>query len=151
VVASIGAGLVLELGQAAVPDDLAGMVNPNVTQANIADTICRRGWTRTMRPSRDETDAIKRNLAYDQGVEARNLELDHVMPLVLGGAPADLHNLVLQPWTGACNAHQKDELDGELGKAVCMGSVELVEVLREIARDWKAAYREWINPKGCGD
>jgi hypothetical protein len=68
------------------------MVNSAVTQANIQDTICRRGWTRTVRPPREVTDAIKRNLAADQGVSVRDYELDHVVPLDLGGAPADLRS-----------------------------------------------------------
>jgi hypothetical protein len=97
------------------------------------------------------TDAIKRNLAADAGVSVRDFELDHRVPLDLGGAPADLRNLVLQPWAGACNAHMKDDLEVELLKAVCMGSVELDDARRQIAHDWKAAYREWINPKGCGE
>jgi hypothetical protein len=43
--------------------DLTGMVDPRVTQSNIQTIICRRGWVRTVRPSREVTDAIKRNLA----------------------------------------------------------------------------------------
>jgi hypothetical protein len=27
-----------------------GVINPNVTQSNIAQTICRPGWTATVRP-----------------------------------------------------------------------------------------------------
>jgi hypothetical protein len=32
--------------------DLADMVDPRVSQANIQVTISRRGWTRTVRPAR---------------------------------------------------------------------------------------------------
>jgi hypothetical protein len=48
-------------GAATMPadvDDLTGMVDPRVTQNNIQTTICRRGWTRSGRPSRDVIDAI---------------------------------------------------------------------------------------------
>jgi hypothetical protein len=41
--------------------DLTGMVDPRVTQNNIQTTICRRRWMRAVRPSRNVTDAIKRN------------------------------------------------------------------------------------------
>jgi hypothetical protein len=68
--------------------DLTGMVDPRVTQNNIQTTICRRGWTRTVRPSRDVIDAIKRNLAAG---------------------------------------------------------------MRVSVRDWRAAYKKWINCKGCAE
>ena len=83
--------------------DLTGMVDPRVTQNNIQTTICRRGWTRTVRPSRDVIDAIKRNLAADMRVSPRDYELDHIVPLDLGGAPLDLRNVRLQPRAGACH------------------------------------------------
>ncbi len=37
-----------------------GAINPQVTQANIAETICVSGWTRTVRPPREYTSALKR-------------------------------------------------------------------------------------------
>ena len=37
----------------------------------------------------------------------------------------------------------------ELSKAVCIGSVTLAEAQREIATDWRAAYKDWLDPKGC--
>ena len=36
-----------------------GVLNPDVTQANIGSTICVRGWTRTVRPPVDYTNALK--------------------------------------------------------------------------------------------
>jgi hypothetical protein len=32
------------------PARTPGVLNPDVTQANIRSTICRRGWTSTIRP-----------------------------------------------------------------------------------------------------
>ena len=32
---------------------------------------------------------------------------------------------------------------------VAHGSVTLAEAQREIATDWRAAYKEWLDPKGC--
>ena len=77
-------------------DDLAGMVDPRVSQANIQVKICRRGWTRTVRPAREVTDAIKRNLVADMRVRPREHELDHTVPLDVGGAPLDLRNQRVQ-------------------------------------------------------
>jgi hypothetical protein len=127
------------------------MVNPAVTQANIGDTICRRGWTGTVRPAREVTDVIKRNLAVDQGVRVAEYELDHKVPLDLGDAALDLRNLQLQPWSGPCNAHMKDNLERQLSIMVCVGDLTLNGAQHEIATDWRAAYKKWINSKGCGE
>ena len=37
-----------------------GVLNPDVTQATIRTTVCRRGWTRTVRPPVSYTNALKR-------------------------------------------------------------------------------------------
>lgn len=45
-----------------------------------------------------------------QGFEvpaASQYELDHIVPLALGGHPRNLKNLMLQPWEGADGAHAK--------------------------------------------
>ena len=78
-----------------------------------------------MRPAREVTDVIKRNLAADQGVRVADYELDHKVPLDLGGAPLDLRNLQLQPWSGPCNAHMKDNLERQLSIMVCVGDLTL--------------------------
>jgi hypothetical protein len=64
-------------------------------------------------------------------VNPRDYELDHIVPLDLGGAPLDLRNLMLQPWAVACNAHMK----------VCADDLTLKGAQREIATDWRAAYK----------
>jgi hypothetical protein len=37
-----------------------GAVDPRVTQSNIEETICVRGWTRTVRPPESYTEPLKR-------------------------------------------------------------------------------------------
>jgi hypothetical protein len=94
-----------------------------------------------------ETRQIKHELLAAAGeTDPRLFELDHRVPLDLGGAPLDLRNLRLQPWP---EARCKDALKVELSKAVCIGSVTLAEAQREIATDWRAAYKDWLDPKGC--
>ena len=69
------------------------MTDPRVTQANI----CRRGYARTVRPPRDVTDAIKHQLVAGVRGNMWEYELDHVVPLDLGGAPLHRRNFALQP------------------------------------------------------
>jgi hypothetical protein len=66
------------------------MLDPRVTPDNIQQTICRRTWTKRVRPLRDAAEAIKRNLAMDIHVNTRDYELDHIVPLDLGGRHMDV-------------------------------------------------------------
>jgi hypothetical protein len=94
------------------------------------------------------SDAIKRNLVGDMRVSPRDYELDHIVRLDLGGAPLDLRNMMLQPRAGTCNAHRKDDLERRLSIMVCAGDLTLKGAEHEIATDWRAAYKKWINGKG---
>ncbi len=64
-----------------------GAVDTHVTQATIHDTICQRGYTAKVRPPRKVTDAIKRRLADGLPASLQDYELDHLIPLGLGGHP----------------------------------------------------------------
>src|SRR5437762_14268859 len=68
-----------------------GVLNPDVTQANIADTICKHGWTRTIRPPTDYTNALKLKQMREYGVRgsAAQYQEDHLISLELGGHPTD--------------------------------------------------------------
>jgi hypothetical protein len=117
-----------------------GAIDPSVTAANVQTTICVRGWTKTIRPPVSTTNAIKRELVDEEGGTMADYELDHVIPLDLGGAPLDRRNLALQLWGGACNARQKDALEVKLSRIVCAGELGLDEARAAIAADWRAAF-----------
>ena len=137
---------------AGVLPDVPGVINPNVTQANIKQTICVAGWTSTIRPSVIITNKIKRALMHKNGLDGQDphkWELDHDISLELGGHPSDLDNLWLQSWTGSCNAHQKDVVETKLKTLVCKNTITLVEAQSAITTDWITAYSKYVNPKGC--
>lgn len=77
----------------------------------------------------------------------RSYEEDHLVPLDLGGSPDDPRNLWPEPRQadGWCGADRKDELEAELARQVCAGRVPLAEAQREIATDWIAAYRRYVE------
>jgi hypothetical protein len=58
-------------------------------QSTIAQTICTSGYTKTVRPSTTLTNGIKKRFMREQGmnydVDKGNFELDHIIPLALGG------------------------------------------------------------------
>ena len=73
-----------------------GKEDPRVTQDNIAQNICRKGWTATsVRPPTSVTNKIKRETmkAYGFTDTARNYELDHLISLQNGGCPDCVENL----------------------------------------------------------
>ena len=127
-----------------------GATNPAVTPLTIATTICVAGWTKTVRPPARYTSYLKRRqlqaLAWpDQHM--RDYEEDHLIPLELGGAPADRANLWPEPrhpadgWTAA----RKDELKSVLHGMVCGGTLALGTAQHAIADDWESAYGRHVR------
>ena len=53
-------------GQLPDPRCTPGSVDPDVTQANIGSTICKSGWTKTVRPPEAQTERFK----YDVAVQS---------------------------------------------------------------------------------
>ena len=70
-----------------------------------------------------------------------------VIPLELGGAPADPRNLWPEPRTSpdGWGADRKDELEFALNQLVCAGRLPLREAQRAMATDWIAAYRRYVG------
>jgi hypothetical protein len=115
-----------------------GARNPQVTQLNIASTICKSGWTATIRPPVSYTDKLKAQdmPRYGETGPASDYELDHLIPLEIGGNPTDPANLWPEPWNGARGAHVKDPEETSLKRAVCGGRLKLADAQAQILRDW---------------
>jgi len=125
-----------------------GAIDPRVTQGNIASTICRRGYTATVRPPYEYSNAMKHRLMRAYGVTGsiHDYELDHLIPLELGGCPSCETNLWPQPRNAFPSAREKDEVEDYLNREVCSGAMPLAEAQREIARDWYAVYKRIRRP-----
>lgn len=119
--ASIGVGLSTPRPNYRPPH---GTLNPAVTQATIATTICVHGWTATIRPPVAYTSQLKRaqmSARHLHGTTA-DYEEDHLIPLELGGAPSDPKNLWPERIT---QARAKDRLENALHTQVCAGTLTL--------------------------
>jgi hypothetical protein len=126
------------------PRKTPGITNPDVTPKNLDATICRTGYTREIRPDANYTNRIKREqLNAIGGGDPKDYELDHLIPLSLGGHPSDPRNLWTQPRAGEWNAQRKNNLALRLRGLVCKREVELATVQQEMARDWIATYRRY--------
>ena len=75
-------------------------------------------------------------------------EVDHRVSLELGGSN-DISNLMIQPYAGNCNAHQKDALEDRLHSLVCKKEISLNSAQSLIYKDWAAGYKKYVNPLGC--
>lgn len=123
------------------PSCTPGAVDPAVTQSNIDTTICRSGYTATVRPPASETDRFKvTSLAAYGETENPTIELDHLVSLEIGGA-----NSASNLWpelnragaTGTTNP--KDAVEDTLHTAVCNHQVTLAAAQNAIASDWITA------------
>lgn len=121
-----------------------GAIDPAVRQANVATTICRYGYTRTVRPPESVTEVEKRAsmIAYGDTGRPSEYEYDHLIPLELGGAANDPRNMWPEP---GASPNPKDALEGRLNALVCSGRIGLTTAQREIATDWVAAYRSVVR------
>src|SRR5262245_60493092 len=63
-----------------------GVLNAAVTQVTIASTICKRGWTATIRPPTSYTSALKlrQMAAYGEIGRPEEYQEDHLISLELG-------------------------------------------------------------------
>jgi hypothetical protein len=103
-----------------------GVLSPAVVQRNIGSTICTRGWTRTVRPPTDYTNALKRKqmrIYHEHGPPSAYQE-DHLISLELGGDPTDPRNLWPEPYPRAAAV---DRIENDLNARVCSGRLSLSE------------------------
>jgi len=101
-----------------------GVLNGAVTQATIGATICRRGWTSTIRPPSEYTSALKRKQLrqYHETGPPSGYQEDHLISLELGGDPLDPGNLWPEPYP---RASAVDRIENELNAQVCSGALSL--------------------------
>jgi hypothetical protein len=101
-----------------------GVLNPDVTPANIARTICKRGWTKTIRPPTSYTNDLKGKQMREYGVGGApaDYQEDHLISLELGGHPTDPRNLWPEPYP---RASEVDSIENELNAKVCSGQMSL--------------------------
>ncbi|MGZ4382921.1 MAG: hypothetical protein ACXVZ3_16025 [Gaiellaceae bacterium] len=101
-----------------------GVLNPEVTQATILTTICSHGWTATIRPPVEYTNALKREQmrAYGEKGPLSAYQEDHLISLELGGDPTDPRNLWPEPYPRAAAV---DQIENQLNGEVCSGSLSL--------------------------
>jgi hypothetical protein len=100
--------------------------------------LCTPGYTATIRPPASYTTALKvrQMAAWRLPGGVADYEEDHLVPLELGGHPTSEFNLWPEPWNGPGGAHAKDVEENQLHRAVCAGTMSLVDAQHRILVDW---------------
>lgn len=128
-----------------------GVLNKDVTQANIATTVCKSGWTATIRPTVTYTNKLKidqlkttyKGLTLTFGTDPSKYEEDHLISLQLGGNPSDPKNLWPEPYAGI-GARKKDVVETALKRLVCANQLKLADAQKAIL-DWPSAYKKYVT------
>lgn len=145
-------GHLVRHGSVILPDHRVtpGAVNARVTHANIQRTICRAGYSASIRPSESYTTALKikqlrAGYNYRGDVDTGDYEEDHLISLELGGSPTSAKNLWPEPYRPARGgADAKDKIEDKLHSLVCDGTMPLRAAQHAIANNWYAAYQKYI-------
>lgn len=125
-----------------------GATNPRVTQADLASTICKSGYTASIRPPASITGREKRasEAAYGFTGKASTTEYDHLISLELGGDPNSSLNLWPEPNKARAAGvnNPKDRVEGKLKALVCnavhgKAYLPLAKAQYLIATNWTTA------------
>jgi hypothetical protein len=126
-----------------VPDP---KLTPGDSFAVTVQDLCVPGYTKKVRNVPAE---MKREVYEEYGVTSHgpgDYEVDHLIPLELGGS-----NSIKNLWpeshrTSPWNAQVKDRLEGKLHELVCSGRLDLKTAQQAIAANWIEAYRFYVSP-----
>jgi hypothetical protein len=121
--------------------------NPKLTPGKVRTTSVREICSPKFRTAkyRKTTLAQKKAVCHSYGVKNcpryGAMELDHLVPLELGGAD-DTRNIFVQmaPWY-----HEKDKLENFLHAAVCSGTMSLPAAQQCIAKNWIACKQRLMD------
>ena len=109
-----------------------GATDPTVTQANIHQTICTRGYTSTVRNVSTKTKSVVYAEYHISQSDKRRYVIDHLVPLEVGGSN-DIRNLWPEPKT---DAEQKDQTENLLHARVCSGTIDLATAQQLFETYW---------------
>lgn len=110
------------------------------------------------RPTTAEKAAIYHEYGLSYPQPYGNFELDHIIPIELGGAPDSQQNLFPErnsapdpamdaKWhlSSAFVHNRKDTLEDALHQLVCSGKVDLALAQHDISTDWVSAYHTYVE------
>jgi hypothetical protein len=124
-----------------------GITTAAVTQENIQQTVCVKGYTKTVRPDSNYTNKLKKKQILQYGYDNQNprdYEEDHLVALSLGGDPSDERNLWPQPRNSEWGAEKKDQLEFVMYKMLCHNEITLNKAQYSMAKNWIEAWKLYV-------
>ena len=124
--------------------------NPQLTPGDTLDVtladIRETGYSSRVR---NVPVGVKREVYASYGIQTwgRGMyEVDHLIPLCIGGSNSKKNlwpqSCLTEPW----NARVKNRLERRLLSLVRKGSVDLHTAQQDIARNWIEAYKKYVDP-----
>lgn len=129
--------------------------DPKLTPGDTLDVaprdFCTPGYSKKVR---DVPASVKRKVYELYGIRKRQpgeYEIDHLIPLQLGGSNAigNLwpHSRYLPRW----HARMKTAVGQEMHRRVCRGELDYEVAQREIAHNWIAAYKKYMKSESASE
>lgn len=120
--------------------------DPKLTPGAAATTdvrlICKNGYAKSVRHT---SGKLKAKIYREYGIDKRagHYEIDHLVPLSIGGADVAANlwpeSYETRPW----NAAIKDRLEARLHHLVCDEGLDIQEAQKAIAENWIDAYKKF--------
>lgn len=123
-------------------------LTPGAVATSDPAVFCHAGYSRSVRHT---SGRVKRDVYRAYGIDRRSghYEMDHLVPLALGGADVP-ENLWPEERDIEWGAEVKDRLEWRLVQLVCGRAVDAGQAQHDIATDWIAAYGKYCpNPADC--
>lgn len=116
--------------------------NPKLTPGAIRTTDTKQICSTTTKQFRHTSEAVKKAVCREYHVSPcpveGKMEIDHLVPLELGGADVQ-QNLWVQ---FAPDFREKDKLENSLHRQVCAGKLLIVYAQNCIRKDWAACQKK---------
>lgn len=127
--------------RSARPDRLCspGAYYSRLTMRVICSPSFHTGRIRNV-PQTEKFD-VEREYGMGASYYGRTMEIDHIVPVELGGSNSIANLFPEAGGGGAANYHVKDQLENRAKATVCAGRLSLRAARRGFARDWEALYR----------
>lgn len=109
------------------------------------ESICVVGYTKKVRKVSFSKKKRVFSLYKEVNSNKDSYEVDHLIPLGLGGSN-EVSNLWPQSYTTyPWNAHTKDALENKLRNLVCQNKLDIHQAQYEISTDWIKTYKKYIG------
>ena len=109
----------------------------------------QKGLYRQREAPKSYTEPLKKKDIALYGLADTQLkayELDHLIPLEVGGNPTDPQNLWPEPYAGEWGARTKDQIENKINALVCNGQISLAAGQDAFITNWIEAYQKYISP-----